>query len=170
MSVVESPCANAKDPIMFKTGLLIILVTSVGCSVSDSERCSQGRIYVSQYGGCVDAVAGASSVGGSQGRDDSGTDDSGSSDATAQTSSFGNTCHADTDCTDGTATLCQLNPQAPQDPGFCTIPNCTPNDCGDAYDCCDCSASALLKSILTVPRCIPTANTSSLTAMACTCS
>lgn len=158
------------------------LSTVLACGISDKDRCSEGRVWSPQYKGCLDTegVAGASSTGTGAGGDETasvagapaiGNGNLAGAAANGQTSSnLGATCRADTDCAGGVATSCLLNPQAPADPGMCTILDCDAAACGDAYDCCDCTKSSLLGSTWPEPKCVPTANAPTLTGLSCTCS
>lgn len=181
---------------MAKLRYLALLGVIFGCSISDKDRCSEGRTWVAEYRGCVDAVAQAGSASGGEGAQggepsttttpataggdssrggDSGGPVGGSSagvatSAPAPAQNLGSPCTDDTDCEGGVATFCLLNQQAPKDPGICTITNCNSAACGSAFDCCDCTKSPVLSSSWTQTRCIPSSAVSSLTPLSCTCS
>ena len=168
---------------------LIALSMVVACSMSESDRCSEGRVWSPEYNGCVEpngtgggssaATGGKSPAGGETG---STSLSAGTAGATAPNapgaagapstdgSNLGQTCRSDADCTSGVATSCLLNPQAPADPGMCTIVDCDAAACGEPFDCCACAQSPILSASWPKPKCVPTANTGVLIAIACTCS
>ena len=151
---------------MSRVCCLAILGAALGCSVADKDRCSEGRTWSPEYRSCFGATsggtssAGSSSIGGSQGDEVDAGD----------TTNLGISCTKDADCAGGIATSCLLNPQAPSDPGICTVLNCDAAACGALYDCCDCSASPILGSSWPVSKCIPTSSVPTLTQLSCTCS
>ena len=165
-----------------------ILATLVACNVSDKDRCSEGREWSSQFGGCVDPVGSAGRPNASDGGTDSGGAGQAGTESVAggsgvagsgniagagnasPTPNLGATCTSDADCANGSARSCLLNSQAPSQPGICTILNCDASACGEAFDCCDCTQSPMLGSTWPSPKCIPTSSTPTMTALSCTCS
>lgn len=152
---------------MSKLGYWAILGLALGCSVSEKERCSEGRIWSDAYHGCLDAVGGASGTGGSSSTAPDADQDAKTE--TAAADNLGAACTEDTDCEGGGATFCLLNPQTPSAPGYCTILNCDSAACGASFDCCNCTASPVVASILPKPVCIPTSGVAQLTSLSCTC-
>ena len=165
---------------MSKVCCLALLSAALGCSVADKDRCSEGRTWNPEYSACFDpaggaASAGSSSIGGSQAEqvdagDAGGAGSAGGASTTNNASNLGTACTKDADCAGGLAPSCLLNPQAPSDPGICTVLNCDAAACGALYDCCDCSASPILGSSWPESKCIPTSSVPTLTQLSCTCS
>lgn len=177
-SVDPLGCRQLKGAIwrMKRIYYLALFATALACSIADKDRCSEGRTWSPQLKGCLDVDGGAGNINDASGGSASaagGTGVAGDSSvagtASTDASNLGSTCRADTDCASGVATSCLLNPQAPSSPGMCTIPSCDAAACGDAYDCCDCTAAPALKSTWTVPKCVPTANTATMKALSCNC-
>jgi hypothetical protein len=162
--------------------VLCLGITPLGCHMSDSDRCSEGRVWVEAYSGCVepDQIPGAggenpTGAAGQAGQagTPTGSDEGGSAGATdvPNDTGLGASCPDTSACTSADATFCLKDPLNPTAPGICTIANCTSEACGEAFDCCDCTSSVLLGSVLTAPVCAPLSNVSDLTTLAgCTCS
>jgi hypothetical protein len=159
---------------MVRVGAIAILATLAACTVGEDERCSEGRVWSPEYRGCVAPDASAAAATGTVPVPvtDAGPGaalDAASDGASGQGSNLGAVCTSDADCADGVAMSCLLNPQAPADPGVCTITHCNSAACGDSWDCCDCTASPVLSGLWAASQCIPAANVSQLTALSCTC-
>ncbi|MGC4068235.1 MAG: hypothetical protein QM784_27020 [Polyangiaceae bacterium] len=158
----------------------LALLMGVSCSVDASERCAEGRTWNSEYKGCLapTETAGTSAGGGaSAGESGSAGQTSGGSNGGTQTgtsppkNNLGSSCAEDVDCSDGTASVCLLDPNAPKSPGVCTVPQCVSADCGTAFRCCDCTQSPVLASTWKVSVCAPVSKVEQLTspAVKCTC-
>jgi hypothetical protein len=164
---------------------LLSLFLLVSCSINASERCAEDRTWNSDYKGCwipPDTTAGApasagqtsggdAAAGRSSGGGGAGGDSSAAGASSTRPNNLGASCKKDADCTEGLAGVCLIDPNAPSDPGVCTIPNCTAADCGTDFRCCDCTTSPLLATTWKVPVCAPVPNVAKLTSAAvkCTC-
>lgn len=149
--------------------MLPLAVASAAC-ISEKDRCLPGFVYASQYHAClaeVDASADASSDAASEAASpaDAGAD---AADA-GGTPGLGAACQSSSDCT-GKASYCLKSPLAPSDPGVCSVPQCTPADCGSDYACCDCGNSSI-PDLKSWPRgvCVPHSDTSTVQPLGCTC-
>lgn len=163
---------------------LVALSIEVACSMSDSDRCSEGRTWSPEYKGCLEpkgrgggsnlTTGGDSSVGGEPGSaylsaGTAGVTAPSAGATSSDVSNLGQTCRSDADCTSGVATSCLLNPQVPAELGMCTIVDCDAAACGEPFDCCACAQSPILSASWPKPKCVPTANTGVLIAISCTC-
>ena len=140
-----------------KTVLLwLFCLAWFGCELSPSERCSGDLVWDEAVQLChanpevIDTET-----------DTVGTDievDGGGDGPT-----FGTTCTADEDCT-GEVDFCLISPFAPNDPGVCTLENCSAEDCPDTFRCCDCSSLGLQVA------CVPEEDAGMVQAFGCSCS
>lgn len=137
------------------------------CVTSDN-RCLPGFHFVGTYNACMedpdaadDAASDASSGDASPSGDDGGD---------ASASGLGASCDGDGDCAGKKASYCLKDPTAPNDPGVCSVPQCTASDCGSDYSCCDCSA-AVIDVLKTWPHgvCIPRENVTGAQSYGCVC-
>jgi hypothetical protein len=134
--------------------------------VTSENRCPAGYEYVPAYNACAeksDAGADAASDAAPPATDAASQSD-------ADTGGLGTSCTRDPDCAGKKASYCLKSPLSPDDPGVCSIPQCTATDCGDGYSCCDCS-SAAVPELKAWPRgiCIPRSDVSSVQAFGCVC-
>ena len=167
-------CESRRIGPMVRITHVVALLMVFGCNVTDNERCSEGRVWSPQFNGCIDAVGGASGGTSAAGGKtvEGGASEGGASQASGTsdtTNNLGAACTKDDDCSGGIATFCLLSPSAPTDPGMCTISNCNAAACGTQLDCCDCSASPILKTVWPKPVCVPTSNVAAVTGIGCSC-
>ncbi len=151
---------------------LVALATPLAACVTDANKCLPGFTYAPVYDACLENVTPGD--GGSEGSTEAAPpspEAAPAGDAASTVDSgLGNSCNADGDCT-GSASFCLKDPTAaPTDPGICSIPGCTPSDCGTAYSCCDCTR-ALITALTAWPKdvCAPASNMSTLVQFGCTC-
>lgn len=106
--------------------LLLFLIC--GCNIADSDRCGDSDKFY------YDKVPQKCLL--RETTDDGGTADSGDDDFPT---GLGEICHEPSDCEDFEANWCAISEFKPD--GFCTIQNCIPEDCPEAYRCCDCTVA-----------------------------
>jgi hypothetical protein len=163
-----------------------------GCAIPNNQRCSEGRIYRADYGGCTDppeggvgGSGGGSSASGSSGGAgggssapdgggtapiEAGADASSATDAGDSGVGLGTLCMASNDCAsaaDG-AVVCLLDPTHPSNPGVCTIPNCSKGQCGPSFTCCNCAQTPAAQ-VLTTPMCVASSEAATLEGVGCLC-
>lgn len=150
--------------------LFVPLALGWACSLSNADRCSEGRAWSPEYRGCLDPTL-ANDAGSTGGRSNVPQDSDAGGDAGQSTpDTFGADCTTSTDCTGPKATYCLLDPTNPTAAGMCTISNCTANDCvGTGTNCCDCTQSPLLGSVWLAPICVPESNVDTLKSIGCSC-
>lgn len=137
--------------------LSVCSMALTGCSISDDDRCVDGMQWDDDYKSCVVAEPGDSDDADSQ------SDSAATADSDAQFSA----CTGAADCSTDPTDYCLLDPTHPDQPGICTIDECTTGSCPAGSLCCDCSGNPLIpfESAL----CIPGSQTSQLTTYGCTC-
>ncbi len=144
-------------------GLATIAVATAACGISDEDRCSDGQTYVAERGICQlpPVMPQDSGVVATSTQTDAGASGG---------SGLGTSCAADADCAGLSADYCLLNPQAPSDPGICTLQNCAAAaDCATpGFACCDCAGVALVS--WPAALCVPDANATSVSGLGCSCS
>jgi hypothetical protein len=139
---------------------------AVAACVTSENRCPAGYDYVPAYNACAaearDASADATS--------DASTPVSDAAQSDGGASGLGTACGGDPDCAGKKASYCLKDPLSPDDPGVCSVPQCSPSDCGDSYDCCDCG-SAAVPQLQSWPRgiCVPRESVESAKSFGCVC-
>jgi hypothetical protein len=152
-------------------GLSLLLVS---CTVPENQRCPDGYEYRDDWKVCIripeeastGGVAGAAGAGGSAANGASSAGAAGTAEGTPDEVALGDACFDQGDC-GGSVDYCLLNPLTPDDPGICTIADCSAPACGGDYVCCDCDSVALVG--WPAPLCIPNQQESQLTGLGCTC-
>ena len=134
-----------------------------GCALADSDRCSGGLVWDEKVKLCHPGTETDGDTASETDSTDSGENDTSldAGDGTAVT--FGTPCTDDVSCT-GEVDLCLKNPLAPNDPGICTLENCTADDCPDTFLCCDCG------SLGAEIACMPEAEAGTAEMFGCSCS
>ena len=128
------------------------LVFQGGCEISDDDRCVDGMYWDDVYKACIVEATTADT--------DSTTD--GDTDT-----AFGAPCTSAANCPSPPADYCLLDVTQPQNPGMCTIDDCSSGGCPTGNLCCNCLAVNIIP--FPSPLCIPAANTGQLTGFGCTC-
>jgi hypothetical protein len=143
-------------------GVLALLI--VGCTISDADRCGKGLIWDDKVKGCLEEIPDTESATDTETdtETDTATETDTENDDAGNQSTFGTPCFSNEVCT-GEVDFCQLNVLTPDDPGLCTVDNCVPADCPDAFQCCDCS---IFGQNIT---CIPDDAALQATGFGCTC-
>ncbi|MBN2804749.1 MAG: hypothetical protein JXR91_16760 [Deltaproteobacteria bacterium] len=118
----------------------------IGCSMDDSDRCSKGYEWNSDFKICLEEdfeFDTATDTGSDTGSDslDQGSDSDTATDTTNGEFGLGESCMTDDDCSGFEAAMCLKDPGKPDVAGFCTIQDCQPSDCIGDYSCCDCTES-----------------------------
>lgn len=134
---------------------VFFVVVSGACSIDDKDRCSGDFIWKPEYRACVcpkgtewtgqgnECEKKATDKTSDQTNDDSGIADAGvDSDAETGTTTrgLGEPCKDDDDCATYQADACLPVPSG----GYCSLECETATDCGDGYQCCDCTQSTLV--------------------------
>ncbi len=152
--------------VMFIASALLFVVTAA-CTIDDEDRCPDGYHY--------DPVGLACKLCGEDQTwnptiyecEDPPPPDGGTDTDTEQ-SGLGEPCASNIDCQDYVAAICAIDPLT-NEGKYCTIENCTPADCTDGFQCCDCTASSI-EAIQGI-ACAKDEDATQLVAMAgCTCS
>jgi hypothetical protein len=137
----------------FLATFITTILYASACSVSDDERCVDGMYWDDEFKACIiEAEAGA---------------DTATTDSEGDTAALGAPCTGPADCQSPPADYCLLDVTHPQNPGMCTIDDCTSGGCPAGNLCCDCSTGMV--NPFPSPLCVPTENTSQLTGIQCTC-
>ena len=136
--------------------LLVLAPFATGCSVSDDERCENGMYWDDEYKACIIETDTGTGI-------ETGTEP----DTSSAANDVGTPCADNADCPLPPADYCLLDPTHPNDPGMCTIDNCSSGDCPEGHLCCDCTTVTLVP--FPSPLCLPTANTDQLTPLGCVC-
>ncbi len=151
-----------------RRAFLAPIIMQCACSLSNTDRCAEGRIWSDEYKGCLDPVV-VSDAGGTGGQGNVSNTDA-SSDSGAVPEAFGAECASTTECTGPKATYCLTDPTNPAAPGMCTILNCTAADCaGTGNTCCDCTKSPMLGTVWPAALCVPDSNVATLKSVGCSC-
>ena len=111
----------------------------IGCSIDDGDRCPDGYHYDPEGLACLvcaedetwDPVNYAC-----VGTSDSDSDVDAGDDGGPPTG-LGEPCDSDEDCAEYEASMCAINPLT-EEGVYCTLEDCTPADCPEGWQCCDC--------------------------------
>lgn len=161
--------------------LALLLAVSVltamcltGCVVDDSDRCLDDAVWSEEERACIPKPVVSDTDTTPTGDSESSVDTTpadtnpGDSDTTdGEGSGLGENCTGDDSCATYQASYCLKDPMAPNDPGICSVPNCTASDCGADFACCDCTSSALVP--WPTPVCAPAGDAGTLGSVGCTC-
>ncbi|MCP4601770.1 MAG: hypothetical protein GY847_14845 [Proteobacteria bacterium] len=130
---------------MYRSQLLmpVAVLTAISCSIDDSDRCPSGYTWAEDYLSCIEVPTDTEDTAGLDTESETSTDlDAGPFDGGIDTDEpdigYGTECFDDSHCASFTADFCNTSPIAPNDPGYCTTRDCSPGDCPDGYQCCDC--------------------------------
>lgn len=128
--------------------LLVAFGAVVGCEIDDSDRCPEGYHYDPEGLACVVCAedetwdpADYTCVGSSDGDTDGDAGGDG-----GPPTGLGEPCEDDEDCAGYEAAMCAINPLTQQGE-YCTLEDCTPADCPDGWQCCDCLDDDPLNSL-----------------------
>jgi hypothetical protein len=136
--------------------LLMTTLLCLCCSISDKDRCSGGYLLDPDSGLCLDNDTGSDGDAdtdtdtdtdvdmdsGADPDDDAGLDGGDGPDTADENgvaTGLGEPCEDDDDCAEYGASTCGENPLPPYKKS-CTKLDCVATECGDDYDCCDCSS------------------------------
>ena len=150
--------------------ILLPIMLPLACTISNTDRCSEGRVWSEQFLGCMDPTSPSTGGSSSVVPDVSDAQTATDAEGPATVDDFGAECQSNTGCKGPSATFCLLDPTNPTSPGMCTIAPCTAAACaGTGTTCCDCTASPILGSIWTAPVCAPSTNVETLQGIGCSC-
>ena len=135
-------------PIFLTLIWLLLTVQISACTMDDSERCSDKYVWSEKQAACITPV------------------DTDFVDTSPIQDGLGDPCSKDDDCKTGKYNKCLLDPRDATIEGMCTFNNCTLNDCGGDFECCDCKGVDFLK--WEAPYCIPAESAKMLHSL-CTC-
>jgi hypothetical protein len=143
--------------------------------VTNANRCLPGFEYSSSYQACLDLDAGVVDAGPSTVPDagdavvsDGASDGEAGEGGGGDTADLGKTCNGASDC-GGLSNYCLKSPAAPSSPGYCSVPNCTPAECGASYSCCTCTSAVISQLAALPPVCVQPGDEAQLVSFGCTC-
>lgn len=117
----------------------LILVAVAGCDIDDADRCSEGYHYDPKGLACKVCEEDQTwdPINYNCVDDPDTDDDADAGDDGGPPSGLGEPCDSDEDCAEYEASMCAVNPLT-QEGVYCTLADCTPADCPDGWQCCDC--------------------------------
>ncbi len=123
------------------------------CEMDAADRCTDQYEWNAEQAACILPV-------------DTDVIDTVPPDTSPVQDGLGDPCYKDEECTDSANNYCLLDPTNPDAEGMCTFSNCTYDDCGGDFECCDCTSFTILK--WDKPYCVDAASADALVSY-CSC-